>query len=259
MDKLLSIPQADFNIEEVHRVAVACEAAKNYTGLSTKSGNLSLKVSHKKPNQASPKQVTSINAKLNALKQQGKCIRCGRKAHSSGDLCPHRNTTCHNCGVKGHISPVCAKSQTGTNPQKSQNHANQTNTANYTFAGSTYVHGPRPTPRQSISFQNCSKIFEHDVIPDSGSSRTIIAKNLLDKHGINFEPNHENEELFNASSNPMTVNGIVQSTAAFNGKSALIDALVSEDLKDTILLSWYDAEELGSLSITRYVGLGDLF
>ena len=173
------------------------------------------------------------------------------------DLCPHQNTTRHNCGVKGHISPVCAKSQNGTNPQKSQNHANQTNTANYTFAGSTYVHGPRPTPRQSISFQNCSKMFEHDVIPDSGSSQTIIAKNLLEKHGINFEPNHENEELFNASSNSMTVNGTVQLTATFYGKSALIDALVSEDLKDTILLSWYDAEELGSLSITRYVGLGD--
>ena len=42
VDKLLSIPQADFNLEEVHRVAVACEAAKNYTGLSTKSGNISL-------------------------------------------------------------------------------------------------------------------------------------------------------------------------------------------------------------------------
>ena len=33
VDKLLSIPQADFNLEEVHRVAVACEAAKNYSGL----------------------------------------------------------------------------------------------------------------------------------------------------------------------------------------------------------------------------------
>ena len=80
-------------------------------------------------------------------------------------------------------------------------------------------------------------MFEHDVIPDSGSSQTIIAKNLLEKHGINFEPNHENEELFNASSNSMTVNGTVQLTATFNGKSALIDALVSEELKDTILLS----------------------
>ena len=55
----------------------------------------------------------------------------------------------------------------------------------------------------------------------------------------------------------MTVNGTVKLTSTFQGKSALIDALVSEDLKDIILLSWYDAEELGSLSITRYVSLGD--
>ena len=77
VDKILSIPQADFNLEEVHRVAVACEAAKNYTGLG-KSGNFSHNVnvsdnlSHKKPNQTFSKQATGTNAKLNALKQQGK-------------------------------------------------------------------------------------------------------------------------------------------------------------------------------------------
>ena len=49
----------------------------------------------------------------------------------------------------------------------------------------------------------------------------------------------------------MIVNGTVKLTSTFQGKSTLIDALVSEDLKDTILISWYDAEELGSLSITR--------
>ena len=267
VDKLLSIPQADFNLEEVHRVAVACEAAKNYTGLSTKSGNISLKVSQKKTNQTSHKQVTGTNAKLNALKEQGRCIRCGKKAHQSGDICPHRNTQCHNCGVKGHISPVCSKPKSGNNSHNGpkhakkanpywKNHANQTNVSNFTFAGTTY-HGPRPTPRQLISFQSSLTEFEHNVIPDSGSSRTIFAKSLLDKHSIPFEPNYENEELFNASSNPMTVNGTVKLTASFQGKSTLIDALVSEDLKDNVLLSWYDAEELGSISIARYASLGD--
>ena len=47
VDKLLSIPQADFNLEEVHRVAVACEAAKNYTGLNNRPDNVSCKVSNK--------------------------------------------------------------------------------------------------------------------------------------------------------------------------------------------------------------------
>ena len=53
VDKLLSIPQTDFNLEEVHRVAVACEAAKNYTGLNEKSLDHSFKIVGKN---FSPKQ-----------------------------------------------------------------------------------------------------------------------------------------------------------------------------------------------------------
>ena len=34
VDKLLAIPATDFNLEEVHRVATSCEAAKNYSGLA---------------------------------------------------------------------------------------------------------------------------------------------------------------------------------------------------------------------------------
>ena len=53
----------------------------------------------------------------------------------------------------------------------------------------------------------------------------------------------------------MTVNGQVQLTATFKGKTKLIDALVSEDLTNEILMSWYDCEDLGSVSITRSVSL----
>ena len=55
----------------------------------------------------------------------------------------------------------------------------------------------------------------------------------------------------------MTVNGTVQLTATFQGKSILINGLVSEDLKEEVLLSWYDAEDLGSISITRFATLGN--
>ena len=81
-----------------------------------------------------------------------------------------------------------------------------------------------------MSFQNSNIQFWHEVIPDSGSSRTIFGKSLLNKKGIKFEPNLDSEELYNASSNPMTVNGTVKLTTTFNGKSKLIDGLVSEDL-----------------------------
>ena len=108
-----------------------------------------------------------------------------------------------------------------------------------------------------MSFQNSNIQFWHEVIPDSGSSRTIFGKSLLNKKGIKFEPNLDSEELYNASSNPMTVNGTVKLMTTFNSKSKLIDGLVSEDLEDEVLLSWYDAEDLGSLSITRFASLGN--
>ena len=264
VDKLLAIPTADFNLEEIHRVATACEAAKNYSGINSKTGhNISQKVSNQRKSNNSNQQSSGINAKLKALKQQGKCVRCGKQAHPKGEKCPHQTTKCHNCGIIGHISPVCARPKSGQKPgngphfsrnsSPSRNQARQASVTNYTFA----TYGPRPTPKQNMSFQDFNSIFSHDIIPDSGSSRTIFAKNLLDTNGITYEPNHDNEQLFNASSNPMTVNGTVQLTANFQGKSKLIEGLVSQDLKDDILLSWYDAEDLGSISITRYTSLED--
>ena len=55
----------------------------------------------------------------------------------------------------------------------------------------------------------------------------------------------------------MCVNGTVQLMATFNGKSKLIDSLVLEDLQNEVLLSLYDAENLGSISITRFDSLGN--
>ena len=49
VDKLLSIPIQDFNLEEVNRIAVACEAAKNYSGLNNPQANVSQKVFQGKP------------------------------------------------------------------------------------------------------------------------------------------------------------------------------------------------------------------
>ena len=249
VDKILSIPAQDFNLEEVNRVATACETARNYSSLHSK--NVSNKVFDKK--NSNPKPLHPQD-KLKALKLQGKCVRCGKSAHSKGEVCPHRSTVCHKCGIKGHISPVCAQSSPKTGP-KATNHTRQVNHTNYTFVNAIY--SSRPTPKQTMCFQNSNHQFWHDVIPDSGSSRTIFGKDLLDQQGIIFEPNLDAEELYNASNNPMTVNGTVLLTATFNGKTKLINGLVSEDLKDQILLSWFDAEDLGSLAITRFASLGN--
>ena len=180
VDKLLSIPIHDFTLEEVNRVAVACEAAKNYSSLNNPQGNVSNKVFQGKPKGTPSGKKQTVGDKLALLKQQGKCIRCGRNSHPKGEVCPHKNSQCHNCGTKGHISPICA--QSGKAPSRSN--ARLTNICNYTSFAT--VQGPRPTPRQEMSFQDPTHEFRHDVIPDSGSSRTIFAKSILDREGIPF-------------------------------------------------------------------------
>ena len=106
-----------------------------------------------------------------------------------------------------------------------------------------------------MTFHTSDHQFTHQVTPDTGASKTIFAKNIIDRQKILISPKPDSLELYTAAGEPMTVNGQVQLTATFKGKSKLIDALVSEDLTNEILMSWYDCEDLGSVSIARSVTL----
>ena len=121
-DKILSIPLQDFTLEEVKRVGVQYQTAKNYSGLnpthhvnqvSGKRKPISNKISNQNKNYGKSSYATSspsssTQTKLNNLRQQGKCTRCGWK-HNKGQACPLKSATCHKCGLKGHIAPVCAQ------------------------------------------------------------------------------------------------------------------------------------------------------
>ena len=106
-----------------------------------------------------------------------------------------------------------------------------------------------------MSFHDSDHQFSHQVTPDTGASKTIFAKNIIDGQRINVSPKPDALDLYTAAGEPMTVNGQVQLTATFKGKSKLIEGLVSEDLTNEILMSWYDCEDLGSVSIARLVSL----
>ncbi len=48
------------------------------------------------------------------------CYRCGRSNHIPAE-CIHRDSGCHNCAKKGHISPVCRSSPAKPPVQPSRN------------------------------------------------------------------------------------------------------------------------------------------
>ena len=72
-----------------------------------------------------------------------------------------------------------------------------------------------------MSFHDSDHQFHHQVTPDTGASKTIFAKNILDKQKIKFFPKPDNLDLYTAAGEPMTVNGQVQLTATFKDKSKL--------------------------------------
>ena len=115
-DKLLSIPQADFNLEEVERVALTCEAAKNYSIISPDTvknqahivNKISVRKDLKKPQYQDFKQLTGPS-KIEAMIDQGLCIRCTLPMHKADEKCPHLKTECFHCGVTGHLKKACSK------------------------------------------------------------------------------------------------------------------------------------------------------
>ena len=73
-----------------------------------------------------------------------------------------------------------------------------------------------------MSFHDSDHQFSHQVTPDTGASKTIFAKNIIDRQWINVSPKPDALDLYTAAGEPMTFNpnkgGGVESThSTFNG------------------------------------------
>ena len=86
-------------------------------------------------------------------------------------------------------------------------------------------------------------IFKKKCLSDSGCSRSIVSKDVLDRYGIKYEPNTLGERLLAAGGTPLHVNGRVVLEGTFytdklgNKKSCFMDCLVSDSLFDEIIIS----------------------
>lgn len=92
-------------------------------------------------------------------------------------------------------------------------------------------------------------------LSDSGCTKTIISADVLQKHQIPIEPNVNGEKLIAANGAPMLVCGTVTLEGTFDGsgKNKFIDCLVTQQLENSIIVSWHDAEELGAITLVRQI------
>jgi hypothetical protein len=99
--------------------------------------------------------------------------------------------------------------------------------------------------------------FSFSCMPDTGSTRTIISLNLAKKHNLITGPKKPHMKLTDASRKRMQIEGLatiqVQPRYINNRKNKgtrwkTVEAIVSDAMKDEILLSWGDLKKLGCIS-----------
>ena len=99
-------------------------------------------------------------------------------------------------------------------------------------------------------------LFKQRCLSDSVCSRTVIAKNVLQRQGIKFDKNVLGERLLTAGGHDLQVNGIITLEGGFKNehgitKTTYMHFLVSDSIKDEIIISSFNAEAVGSLTIAK--------
>ena len=223
------------------------------------------KVQRGKANQAKSAQGASSAQKLKDIVQKGGCGRCGSRSHKK-DKCKYRNATCHKCGKEGHIKPVCqsktSKSQPNTpkstpaqsraaSPTESDDQApTNTGKAGQLVHRVATIKISDPTPRLACTVQPTSgnkpgTPFSFEVLPDTGATVSVIAQDVARTYGMMIRP-AANDQLLSADDTKMNVAGYTR----FRINDVIIRAIVSNSVKDDILIGWRDLIRLGVISET---------
>ena len=207
------------------------------------------------------------------LKASNRCTRCGKNNHDSRS-CTHINAICNGCGVKGHLRRLCQKShkpqqktQSNNTPTAKQkvcqmeekdNTGHESPPPGYSSDSDTerdrqgsyakavwtsweYARTVRrgEDPRINLSFQHSNGEFMFEAVADTGTTKTIISRDVAKKYDIKMYST--TTKLRNASDEPMRCKG--RAPNRINGIPTV--ALISSSLKGYILLSLKDMRKLG--------------
>jgi hypothetical protein len=86
------------------------------------------------------------------------------------------------------------------------------------------------------------------ALPDTGTSRTIILRHLLDKAKIKYNTGVK-EPIVTANSSPLgCVGNVLLDIQIDRGKHLTIDALVVDNLSSNCLIAWKDMQRAGIIS-----------
>ena len=207
-----------------------------------------------------------------AIPGTGKCHSCGETGHWRRQ-CPKKkeDLSCTKCGRKGHVADVCmggrrkdTQKSKSAQANTAQREASDTGTdwaeecccrAETINAADSDVNAlSRPTPTFLCEFSTLHKNqsrridFVMEVIPDTGATSTVISQRIVDKYKLPSVTSKD--KLRAANGTGMRVTGNVSLKANYQGRTATIQAIVTDEMYNDILMSWHDLQALGVISST---------
>ena len=206
---------------------------------------------------------------------QGRCYRCGSKDHTRRD-CPRTDLVCHACGVQGHQSNVCYKKLTGALQGESKAPAGRKAQAakvqstaeaksdqadsdaeekeeaervtvlkHKIFCVKTHVAMTiaNPTPKIKVILKGKNGTpFKFRALPDTGCTTTVMSEDISKAHGLRIKPC--TDKLIAADDSELDCRG----EAELWIDEVKTRALVSNSLKNEVIIGWPDLKRLGIIS-----------
>ena len=178
------------------------------------------------------------------------CKDCGSNAGKCSNGCFNKEAICATCGKKGHLrywENCPKKSSTARKTETNSKSDAATKTVKVSVVRSKKAVEDHddcaPTPICNMEFESNGKNFQHDVLPDTGCSQSIISYDIAYDNGIRIDT-RKKKTILNASDEPMLCNGTVTFNLSYYGHRTTVEALVSSDLDDEVLLGWQTLKRL---------------
>ena len=192
---------------------------------------------------------------------QGRCYRCG--ANHKTNLCRLPDTLqCYSCKDYGHLSKVCLKStyDSGRNkspspgrPQSSsppryrrQSFSPKPRLASITMARARCASVGGATPKMKIDVISNKGRQCIYALPDTGASRSVIAKSWTDKWKIPTQPT--TEELIAVNDTKLVVEGKASIEIEYQGSRHIMDVIVTSSFTDYMVVGWQQLMDLGVIT-----------
>ena len=216
------------------------------------------------PTNCSTNRAYSVRGRIEPVTShqnlKGKCWRCSGD-HPKQDCKYKSSVKCSNCKRLGHTRNAC----TGINAGRQSRPTYKSKAKNRLRSNSRHVSlnrlkmaeehrdklrtvGGRRVPHISVEIRtknNSGAPFKYDIVPDSGSSRTVVPLKIAKMYGWKFSST--NERILAANNSPLCCDGRIFLKISHGNRTADVDALISRSLEDEILISWYDLISLGIL------------